>query len=308
MVLILVFTRVSVAEVVGALVSARTAPLVGAVGLSFLAQVGAAYRLRMLASAYGFGFSTPRMLEINLAAMFYGLFVPGGNVTAGAVRLYKMARDEGRLPVAFSALVRDRLDATVALAVVGLAFFLADRPPGAGAARVALWAGLAGCLLLWLFLFHPGVAAWIGRRVGRIPIAVLRRPMERLWGALATGAGIRASLQAKAFSISVGAQLLGVASYLLLARAVALDVSSSALGWIRSAVIFITMIPVSLGGIGLREGAFLVFLAPYGVGEERVLALSFLVFAATVVVFGVIGGLLEAKEGIAGDRRRRDGD
>lgn len=303
-ILVFLFTRVSVADVVGALVSARTPPLLAAVGLSFLAQVAAAYRLRTLAAAHGFGFSTARMLEINLGAMFYGLFVPGGNVTAGAVRLYKMARDEGRLPVAFSALLRDRLDATVALAVVGLGFFLVDRPPGAGAARLALWAGLGGCLLLWLVLFHPRVARWVSGWVARIPVGMLRRPLAKLWGALETAAGIRAALQAKAFSISVSAQLLGVGSYVLLARAVDVDVSASALGWIRSAVIFITMVPVSIGGIGLREGAFLFFLAPYGVGEERVLALSFLAFAATVVVFGAAGGLLEAMDALAGRRDR----
>lgn len=306
-ILAFLFSRVSVREVADALAGARTAPLLVAVGLSFLALLGTAYRLRTLAAAHGFGFSTSRMLEINLGAMFYGLFVPGGTVTGGAVRLYKMAREEGRLASAFSALLRDRLDATVALALVGLGFFLVDQPPGAGLARLALWAGLAGCLLLWLLLFHPGLAPWTAGWVGRIPVAVLRRPLARLWKALGAAAAIRPGLQAKVLAISLGAHLLGVASYLLLARAVGVEVPDTALAWIRSAVIFITMVPVSLAGIGLREGAFLFFLAPYGVAEERALALSFLVFAATVVVFGLVGGLLEAKGELLGRRPPPDG-
>jgi hypothetical protein len=53
----------------------------------------------------------------------------------------------------------------------------------------------------------------------------------------------------------------------------------------------ITMIPVSISGIGLREGGFVFFFSMIGVKSEKSIALSLLVFSQMVLI-GLIGGIM----------------
>jgi uncharacterized membrane protein YbhN (UPF0104 family) len=52
-----------------------------------------------------------------------------------------------------------------------------------------------------------------------------------------------------------------------------------------------TMIPVSLNGLGIREGAFVFFLAQVGVPEEQALSLA-LLWLAILIASSAVGGLV----------------
>ena len=98
--------------------------------------------------------------------------------------------------------------------------------------------------------------------------------------------------------------LVGVILMTVLGRSLGLDLDPLTLGWIRSAVLVVTLVPISLSGLGLREGAFAVLLVPLGVKGEQAVALSLLVFGTTQVVPGLAGGIVEA----IGFIQRRSGD
>jgi uncharacterized membrane protein YbhN (UPF0104 family) len=51
------------------------------------------------------------------------------------------------------------------------------------------------------------------------------------------------------------------------------------------------MIPVSLNGLGIREGAFVFFLAQVGVPEAQALSLA-LLWLAVLIASSLIGGLV----------------
>jgi len=53
----------------------------------------------------------------------------------------------------------------------------------------------------------------------------------------------------------------------------------------------ITLLPVAIGGLGLREGLFVVYFAKAGVVKQLALAMSLLSFSC-VVFYGAIGGLI----------------
>jgi uncharacterized membrane protein YbhN (UPF0104 family) len=50
------------------------------------------------------------------------------------------------------------------------------------------------------------------------------------------------------------------------------------------AVAIVQVLPITVGGLGVREGAFVLFLVPLGVPEEKALALGLLVYAINLVV------------------------
>jgi uncharacterized membrane protein YbhN (UPF0104 family) len=84
-----------------------------------------------------------------------------------------------------------------------------------------------------------------------------------------------------------------VLTFYFLAKSLEIDISLVTMGWVRSAVTLITMLPVTIGGIGLRETAMLLFLTPFGIQEVRAVALAFLIFIFVLLIPGLIGGLLE---------------
>lgn len=64
--------------------------------------------------------------------------------------------------------------------------------------------------------------------------------------------------------------------------------------WIFSLVSLMVFLPVTVGGIGLREGGFVFFLGTFGIGEEKALALSLTLFALQVTT-AMIGALVELR-------------
>jgi hypothetical protein len=104
----------------------------------------------------------------------------------------------------------------------------------------------------------------------------------RFMGAVHLGIGrIRRHPAGAAAVIGASAayQLVIVGASLLATRALGLHVGLTALLAFVPAVAIIQVLPVSIGGLGLREGAFAVFLHPLGVPTTQAVALGLLLYA-----------------------------
>lgn len=109
------FSKIPVSRAMEALVQIETHQVAATFASALAMQCVISQRLRLIADGQGICVSLFRALDINLSAMFYGLFVPGGNLSKGAIRAYKLYRRSGRLMAAAAATIFDRLVATVAL-------------------------------------------------------------------------------------------------------------------------------------------------------------------------------------------------
>jgi uncharacterized protein (TIRG00374 family) len=85
-------------------------------------------------------------------------------------------------------------------------------------------------------------------------------------------------------------QLFMVLIYLLAASALSLELGFADLLLIVPVVTLLTLIPVSLNGLGVREGGFVYFLALAGIASEEALTFSLMVFLLGQV-FSVAGAL-----------------
>ena len=52
----------------------------------------------------------------------------------------------------------------------------------------------------------------------------------------------------------------------------------------------ITMVPITINGLGLREGAFIFLFTEIGMAKEMAMAISIL-FLLQTIIQGIIGGL-----------------
>jgi glycosyltransferase 2 family protein len=263
-------------------------PLVVAFVATLCLNLVVAYRLRLLAAPQGIDVSTPHAMRINLATTFWALFLPAGNLAGIAVRFYKLSRAGGRAAGGVVTLIYDRVLGTAGLGLIGLICLAFDARQVTAAALGILVLGTAIVLVVavpWV-VPPPALAAARGR-MGRVGA------LATLGSARVLGPGPLLAL----LGLSVVSQAPGVASFVVLARALDVHASVAALGWIRSVVLLLTLVPITLAGFGVREGAILLLLRFTGAPEHNLLALSLLVFATTALAPGLVGVLWDGLVG-----------
>lgn len=261
---------------------------------ALLVQWTTADRLKRLLRVSGNKISTWVVFNINLSTLFYGLFLPGGNVTGILIRFYRLSTEKQDPYAVGVALFSDRIISTIALLLVGIVFWLPNQPEEGWLSTLIMTVLLVGLVLTILFFsivekipFVRPVYNLVLRYGGSLALKIQR--------AIKDQARIPALSGVVIFLLSVLTQLLGVLSYWFIARSLEIDIGFITMGWVRSTIILATMIPLTPSGIGLREGAALLLLTQLGVSEESALAFSLLVFGITILVVGLIGGLFEGR-------------
>ena len=290
--LIYIFRKVPFAAVYDAIYTAKGV----FVGLGFLislvVQSTIAERLRRLSVVQGIAISIRKTLEINLTALFYGLFLPGGSLTGIAIRLQMLSGAERRFAKAGMILLLDRVLATISLCATGIIFLLLDKT---NASNHLIWPMiLLSCALLYIIgllstqapLPGPGI-------VGKILNWIARDKLDTLKAALQSSRNISRRTLFLALSLSFLAHCFGICVYYLLMKALGLDVRLITTAWIRSAIILAAMIPFSVSGLGFREGAAYILLARHGISADESIAFSLLIFTTTILGPALIGGLCE---------------
>lgn len=285
--LLLVFAKVPFAAAIAAMRHADAGWVGGALAVAAVVQIVDAARLQRLIRTQVAGLSLWNVLRINVATQFYGLALPGGNVSGILIRCSQLPTRQSQLGAGVSMLA-DQLIATLAMCAAGLAFWLVDHPARSDLAGMALLGGVALVSVARLVspVARPALrpVQWLRVRLGARGQALRdeMRPLRQL---------DRRTLLDVA-GLAIASTLLRTLVYWLLARALGLHVSWATMGWIRSGMMLATMPPVSVAGLGLREGAALVLLGGHGVAASRVVAFSLSIFAVSTT-FALLGGVAE---------------
>jgi uncharacterized membrane protein YbhN (UPF0104 family) len=245
-------------------------------------QVVSSLRWQMLSGPLGFRAPWRHYLSFYFIGMFFNLLLPtsvGGDVVR-ALYLANGPREQARPARGEAALsvFADRASGlAVLVALACAAGWLCPRPlPGW---MTAVLLGLGGCTVLGLASL-PGLPL-----VGKLPVIGPRL------GLLIEASGVylrRPGLLVGATLLSVVVQWGNVVFVWLVALGLGLDVSLGYLSVVVPLVALLTLLPVSVGGVGLREFGMMVLLAPVGVGESKAVTLSLLTFAASAAV-GLVG-------------------
>lgn len=257
------------AEVAAVLRGAGAAWLVAAFALYAASHAFNALRWRTYAREFGLGGSAADFLRLYFAGLFVNLFAPG--TIAGDVSRGLGLAGGRRRAAAFGSVVAHRISGMIALLALAGAAALVQRdyPLPAAARLVAIVAPLTAAAALVAAPSLVAVAAqWFGRTI-ELPPA---------WGAAT----------ARSLLVAVGYHALQVAATLCLARAVAIEVRAVALAMAVLLVNGLSMVPVSLSGVGVREAGYAWMLPLLGVAADRSLALG-LLGSALVVATGIAG-------------------
>lgn len=267
--------RVDFARVGAALARVRWQGWLAAVLCYCFAQVVSSVRWQRLARPLGFGGRFRDFLSFYFIGTFFNLLLPtsvGGDV----VRACYLDGRSGRRWPAFLTVLADRLSGVFVLLPMAAAAALVIRQPawapwwGAGAAGLTL----AGVLV---FLLLPDSAS---------RFTAARRDVwgkVRLIGAAAATYRQSPGLLLGASCLSAVVQAANAVMVWLLAWSLGLSLDLPLFFALVPLVSLLTLAPISLNGLGVREGSLVVLLAPLGVAAEEAITLSLLWFSVFVV-------------------------
>lgn len=215
-----------------------------------------------------------------LAGQFVGNFLPstiGGDVL-------RVSRLSASAPGAasFASVILERLTGWIVLPLLTLAG-LALRPSLLRlglASRLALVLASGTLVLLAALLVVAGSRRLAGRFAAN-------EGWTRFIGAVHLGVHSlrrRPGAAAGVLGVATVYQLSTVVAVYLATRALGLDLPMAAVLTFAPVVAIAQVLPLSLNGLGVREGAFVLFLGPLGVAAGQAIAIGLLVYAMTLAV------------------------
>lgn len=261
--------------------------------LAIAGQAMTAARLKTLACLHSIRIDFASAIATNLASVFYGLFLPAGNVVGWVLRVWRLSGDSPHLKSVALMVLSDRMVATAGGAMVGMACWLLDyahAPPVIGGLLVVV---LVTSVVGWLGLSNllARVVDWM---LEGIPLLRIGRSGSNH----ALSADVSRLGPAGTFTLlaqSVAAHLAGSLAWYVAGIAAGLDLAFVTVAWIRSAVLAATLVPITISGLGVREAIIVMLLASFGIPGHKALAWSLQLFAITTVAVALLGGLLEAR-------------
>ncbi len=259
-------------------------------GLDLLSSV----KLHALTRDHAPDMGLPETVRLYLVSGFFNNFLPT-NIGGDAVKVGALARRGGSLASAGTAVALER--ASGLGAVWAMAWTIALLAPRVLSDFGMVWlrwpviagSGIALLALLAAYTWMAGpIGLWLRRRRRARPSCFLWRVWQNL-----RAYGERPALMTSVMAISFTFHVLRASLFMLLVASVGQSVSLAPMLWAVVVVSVVSSVPISLGALGLREGAIAFCLTMVGISPAEAVAVALLARLLTFAK-GTVGGILYA--------------
>jgi glycosyltransferase 2 family protein len=230
-----------------------------------------------------------RVLRISFISVFVGSMMPG-TVGAEISRVVGVARSNTTVTKAVFSVALDRMLGTVTLSLMVLSGLVM------GTAHLNEWVVgaaafiLVGVVLLTLIVTSKRARKAAFRMLPKRVSALIGGRLRKVTDCIDAYRG-QPSAVAKALLLSFGAQIIRVVNVWLAGRALGLELPIAYLMVTVPIVIFLLMLPISIGGLGVRETGYIYLLGLIGISSESAFAVSLLLYLA-LLTSTLPGGVL----------------
>jgi len=271
--LYLVFSKTDINKVFSILKSVGPFYFLIAASLYVVSQFVSSVRWKLLLPEK---FMLRRLFSLYMIGGFFSSFLPGV-IGGDVVKAYYLNKDAKKISLTLASVFMDRYLGYVSLMIIGIAAFpFSMRFFGAS---VYKWA-----MPLIFISFIAGSFLFFGLQLGR-RFKVVAEFYEYF-----VSLKERKDVMFKAVMLSLFIQAIGITTVAMLAWAMGQDIPVLLLFAFLPIVITITSLPISISGLGVREGSFVVLLGMIGVKPEAATSLSLSWFFSSVL--GSLPGLV----------------
>lgn len=294
--MVFLFARISFAELGATLHGVSPGWLAAAAGLLLASNVLGAWQWQWLLRAVEIRIPFWKVLSYYHVGLFFNNFLPA-NVGGDFARVLDAARYGPSRAAAFSTVIMDRLLGTLALAGLALVTTLPafrDFQQMGGLPISAVYLALVGFFALsvaltW-FAFHPALFPVVQRVLARVGLGGFKPALDDLAGRL-QGFRDQRGLFIRLLAVALVVQVARIGVHVLVARALGLDLRLQYFFLLVPLLAVAVSLPVSLNGIGVREGAGIVLFGLVGVARADAFTLQFTTYLVAVAV-SLLGGLV----------------
>lgn len=234
----------------------------------------------------------------NLISMFYTMVLPGGKIMGDLVRGHRVAHDHRgerqEKNQLFLLSFVDRGIGVLAFVIVMSILFIIQHPAvdllGKSSLAIGIFTLVTAILGVGFTFF--GVFDWLLLFVQKIPLTPLKKLAAFILSSLQICRGNKRQLS-KALIIAFAVVLLSGLALYAISKSLGLGIDYWTMVFFSSLTVILILVPITIGGIGLREGGLTFLLIQYGIDPEKALALSFLNLFFDIFLFASLGGLAE---------------
>lgn len=259
-----------------------------------------AFRWQQFLTAEGAHVPVNKLFNFYMIGMFLNNFIPGG-LGGDVVKGYRLHRTINNPNLAIVSVFLERLTGLLGLtliAVLATPFNLAKLESNLTLLAVA--GSAAFLLLVMLFIWCPPMARlnlWLAKTV--FPEAFYQK-LSQLYLALYAFRNHRKTLAA-ATLVSVLLQMMFAVYYWLAAQALHIPIDFIYFVLFLPAITIVTMVPLSIGGLGVREAVMISLFGSIGVASADVLSISLSVYSINLLL-SLFGGILLLRSGCSRQR------
>ncbi len=285
--------RISPGKLVGNLEKADPLLMAVAVAVFFLSSLLGAFQWHILLGAGGVAITFSRTFELYFAGLFFNNFFPS-NVGGDAFKIYDVVKGGNDPHRVFAITLLDRIFGITGLCILAVAAYLIILP-GGGAGVIGIYiAVFAACVAIAVVTaFNRRLSSAIRTLFGKIRILGLGRRFDMIFGHLGSLRNTP-SLMVKVVLLTLLVQGLRIATHIFvgLGLGIAMTVSTVVHFYVFVPLLGLVMIlPISINGLGVREGAGILLFKRIGILEEQAVLMEFITYAVMVAV-SLLGGLM----------------
>ena len=289
--LYLFIRRTDLSRIVAVLSRLSTGLIVALALLNILGVFISAYKWRMLLPEAKFS----GLAAACFASYYIALLLPG-QLAQEAAKAYYLSRGQSpKMHRIAASVVVDKIGSIIGLLVVGcIGLALSEtRLP-----QSLTWLFVVSGLMAILSLFSLR-AVWVYSQACRF-LARLRVLLPRRERILNGFSGLfeawhvysrNLPLLTSNILVAVLYQFVAVLLFYLLSRGLQLPIGFFDWSWIVGALTLALFLPLTIGGLGVREGTLIGILGMYGYGSETAIAVSLTAFSF-VIMLAIIGAAL----------------
>lgn len=302
--IIFLLSRISPGRLMTVIEDTRPVHLILALFVFFLSGLLGSFQWHMLLRADGIALPFSRTFRLYFVGLFFNNFLPA-NVGGDAVKIYDVSRIGNDPHQVFAITLLDRIIGITGLCLLAIAASLVLRGRGKIPNLDIYLLIFAGCITPVIALtLNKRLSGAVKRLFGMITWWGLGSRFQAVFDHLGSFRRLR-FLLLKLTMLALLVQFMRVATHVAVGGALGIPLT---LDTGLSFFVFIPLLgllmvlPISINGLGVREGMGIILFTQIGLLEEQALLVEFITYVIMVLV-SLIGGLFFLQRHLTGNQR-----